>query len=76
MDNLQYISTDDYLNDDKLERFKPYYKWITFNTLIQVLADNYLYSFKPYYKWITFNTVIAVNHNLGVIDVLNLIING
>ena len=52
MDNLQYISTDDYLNDDKLERFKPYYKWITFNT------------------------VIAVNHNLGVIDVLNLIING
>ena len=39
--------------------FKPYYKWITFNTLEK--ATNFenaihLLGFKPYYKWITFNT--------------------
>ena len=38
--------------------FKPYYKWITFNIVI----ENYLgvsnISFKPYYKWITFNIKI------------------
>ena len=38
--------------------FKPYYKWITFNTeeanwyADQIGSDG----FKPYYKWITFNT--------------------
>ena len=37
--------------------FKPYYKWITFNTLIlEDIAFSMTYSFKPYYKWITFNT--------------------
>ena len=37
--------------------FKPYYKWITFNTSVHPFEhiDNYG-SFKPYYKWITFNT--------------------
>ena len=37
--------------------FKPYYKWITFNTAMgkTAFALNLL-SFKPYYKWITFNT--------------------
>ena len=38
--------------------FKPYYKWITFNTLQLLLILVYTdYRFKPYYKWITFNTV-------------------
>ena len=37
--------------------FKPYYKWNTFNTIIDkdgsIVKD---YGFKPYYKWNTFNT--------------------
>ena len=46
--------------------FKPYYKWITFNTLF----DNYLnilLSFKPYYKWITFNTSLSKMHGALVL---------
>ena len=40
--------------------FKPYYKWITFNTQIQAECLNIiLMSFKPYYKWITFNTSVG-----------------
>ena len=38
--------------------FKPYYKWITFNTHVRLyfyLVKDIL-GFKPYYKWITFNT--------------------
>ena len=39
------------------ESFKPYYKWITLNTLTapQVTFLPAL-GFKPYYKWITLNT--------------------
>ena len=38
--------------------FKPYYKWITFNTveLSKEMARRIFRGFKPYYKWITFNT--------------------
>ena len=37
--------------------FKPYYKWITFNTMaVQFINYADRGSFKPYYKWITFNT--------------------
>ena len=38
--------------------FKPYYKWITFNTETKYKPSSIDYSlgFKPYYKWITFNT--------------------
>ena len=36
--------------------FKPYYKWITFNTFGHLLRKMQLLCFKPYYKWITFNT--------------------
>ena len=37
--------------------FKPCYKWITFNTLSQILLLIDLQKgFKPCYKWITFNT--------------------
>ena len=42
-------------------RFKPYYKWITFNTKIEERAKETVFlSFKPYYKWITFNTSIVM----------------
>ena len=56
--------------------FKPYYKWITFNT-----KNGYIggwldpESFKPYYKWITFNTDNRMRY-LVQNAVLNLIING
>ena len=37
--------------------FKPYYKWITFNTYYEAKRKEFqFWSFKPYYKWITFNT--------------------
>ena len=38
--------------------FKPYYKWITFNTEASNTNQLAIYDigFKPYYKWITFNT--------------------
>ena len=41
-----------------LAGFKPYYKWITFNTvkLNMPAKDKDGKGFKPYYKWITFNT--------------------
>ena len=37
-------------------RFKPYYKWNTFNTGGGYHQPLVKYSFKPYYKWNTFNT--------------------
>ena len=40
--------------------FKPYYKWITFNTRKELRRNFYNCSFKPYYKWITFNTIIQI----------------
>ena len=37
--------------------FKPYYKWNTFNTIVEdIIETGYDSSFKPYYKWNTFNT--------------------
>ena len=38
--------------------FKPYYKWITFNTIPRKYLVPFQNEecFKPYYKWITFNT--------------------
>ena len=40
------------------QSFKPYYKWITFNTTTPtaVVVSTPSSGFKPYYKWITFNT--------------------
>ena len=61
--------------------FKPYYKWITFNTNkendFKVEVGDTL-GFKPYYKWITFNTMDEENciHLDDNELVLNLIING
>ena len=40
-------------------RFKPYYKWITFNTKFKIFNGLFNWSFKPYYKWITFNTLVT-----------------
>ena len=57
--------------------FKPYYKWITFNTQWQIIQSLYSQSFKPYYKWITFNTNWLIKLFIYIIRVvLNLIING
>ena len=39
------------------ESFKPYYKWMTFNTDRKFRREDILIRFKPYYKWMTFNTV-------------------
>ena len=56
--------------------FKPYYKWITFNTIFEKSGGKlYAFSFKPYYKWITFNT-LNLKYIPKVLGVLNLIING
>ena len=58
MDYLQYLKK--WLKTGyKYFSFKPYYKWITFNTVItelEVFISKWTKSFKPYYKWITFNT--------------------
>ena len=55
MDYLQY--TINYFGVVSMKlRFKPYYKWITFNTLRRYCMILAFISFKPYYKWITFNT--------------------
>ena len=60
----------------KMQSFKPYYKWITFNTMKRKNENRFEgISFKPYYKWITFNTLIGCFTNDSII-VLNLIING
>ena len=59
MDYLQYLEKlGEFDVKDLNMGFKPYYKWITFNTP----SDRFrcplfiAISFKPYYKWITFNT--------------------
>ena len=41
--------------------FKPCYKWNTFNTLKQVVAQLTDNCFKPCYKWNTFNTITDIN---------------
>ena len=58
--------------------FKPYYKWITFNTLFifQDVWQLLVMGFKPYYKWITFNTENKYYWIRQKTGVLNLIING
>ena len=57
MDYLQYQEMEEAMYPEE-ERFKPCYKWITFNTTSD---SNFMYSscrgFKPCYKWITFNTL-------------------
>ena len=56
MDNLQYNKVLNVPSD--INHFKPYYKWITFNTKENGKYPNSYkpLNFKPYYKWITFNT--------------------
>ena len=58
MDYLQYSRRYETLLFWDNYSFKPYYKWITFNTeRIKSRLENIdRLSFKPYYKWITFNT--------------------
>ena len=55
MDYLQYADT--LIVAGTSLSFKPYYKWITFNTSSGGSSGGAdLSGFKPYYKWITFNT--------------------
>ena len=58
MDYLQYKSSYISLSKQPTSSFKPYYKWITFNTAIlpSITVHLSILRFKPYYKWITFNT--------------------
>ena len=58
MDYLQYCKCQTYhMTYHYMQGFKPYYKWITFNTIeLGDLIRSYDLRFKPYYKWITFNT--------------------
>ena len=60
INGLPSIQYDKAINRDivVIKSFKPCYKWITFNTSLNIaLKENIkLRSFKPCYKWITFNT--------------------
>ena len=67
MDYLQYKYGFPEGSSANYTGFKPYYKWITFNTLwkwLDMLLT--LNSFKPYYKWITFNTMYVAEENGGL----------
>ena len=49
--------------------FKPYYKWITFNTQnLLGRSIDMTKCFKPYYKWITFNTDDSAFGDMGSDD--------
>ena len=57
MDYLQYYPVPLKQHSFHNLSFKPYYKWITFNTLGGIIMSvKEKDGFKPYYKWITFNT--------------------
>ena len=74
MDYLQYLNSC-LFNKIKWLCFKPYYKWITFNTCYKGVCCQTYECFKPYYKWITFNTNFSSSFK-KFYCVLNLIING
>ena len=57
MEYLQYLGKVFSEESANIFSFKPYYKWNTFNTVIQEFPSCCRFSgFKPYYKWNTFNT--------------------
>ena len=59
INGLPSIHKMSFVNVKLIGSFKPYYKWITFNTsAINDYEDDFICRFKPYYKWITFNTEI------------------
>ena len=53
---------DSRLLKERVLRFKPYYKWNTFNTNAGILHWIINLCFKPYYKWNTFNTKVHANN--------------
>ena len=63
MDYLQYLSKFNKMTGRSIVSFKPYYKWITFNTKYEYISTLLNCCFKPYYKWITFNTENAQKFN-------------
>ena len=66
MDYLQYLSISAFSNTYWDGSFKPYYKWITFNTQNDIELFLEKDSFKPYYKWITFNTAVISKYKYPV----------
>ena len=59
------------------KRFKPCYKWNTFNTIVITIDKDLDGSFKPCYKWNTFNTFGMSEQRLADdARVLNLVISG
>ena len=79
MDYLQYNKKDGILEVLNGQGFKPYYKWITFNTLLAKLKDslwgsvlNLIINGLPSILYI--NDMNEVKD--AVLKVLNLIING
>ena len=57
MDNPQYKQKEK-IFENCYCGFKPYYKWITLNTIQFLVIFSTSLGFKPYYKWITLNTII------------------
>ena len=56
MDSPQYFQYIAVTQDGNF-CFKPYYKWIVLNTILNMIgADIDKLCFKPYYKWIVLNT--------------------
>ena len=58
MDDLQYNGQKQDIMIAYIDSFKPYYTWMTFNTIPYKTGEELLISsFKPYYTWMTFNTI-------------------
>ena len=55
MEYLQYVAST-IKKSSTFDSFKPYYKWNTFNTILEEGLTYIGLCFKPYYKWNTFNT--------------------
>ena len=64
MEYLQYPAIKNG-NDEGYERFKPCYKWNTFNTSFYFFLSYKSLSFKPCYKWNTFNTAMMIKDEDG-----------
>ena len=76
MEYLQYLEGSLYKLSNG-QRFKPCYKWNTFNTKATKIYIMSWWRFKPCYKWNTFNTNCKVGYLCHFCSsVLNLVING
>ena len=77
MEYLQYLTEQARIGTILRLRFKPCYKWNTFNTESKERQGSCNSScFKPCYKWNTFNTGQDKEKLVKKLKVLNLVING